>query len=159
MYFNVLTFGFSVDSHKVVYIECDPCSNEGTKGKATHICKTCEDPEPLCETCAKQHTRQKAFRDHELSGIICEIPKHPSNKGYKMLWKFVILKKGQYTSNTIIFYVYLFLLVILKKKNKDFKKKKKSLNVYKKNHEYLLHFKYFYLYFCRKVQAQNERVN
>lgn len=83
--FNVITFGFSVDSQQEVYIECDPCLNDGTKVTATHFCKTCEDPEPLCETCAKQHTRQRAFRDHELSRNIREIPKHYPNKGYKML--------------------------------------------------------------------------
>lgn len=76
-----------VDSHKEVYIECDPCLNDGTKVTASHFCKTCVDPEPLCETCAKQHTRQKAFRDHEVSGNINKFPVHHLNKsgGFQQL--------------------------------------------------------------------------
>lgn len=46
---------------------CEPCTSENLQVQATHICKTCEDPELLCETCAQHHTKQKPFRDHELS--------------------------------------------------------------------------------------------
>lgn len=46
------------------------------KVTAKHFCKTCEDPEPLCEICAKQHTRQRALKAHELSGNIHDFPQH-----------------------------------------------------------------------------------
>lgn len=96
MNFKILTFGFSVHSHKEVYIECDPCLNDGTKVTASHFCKTCVDPEPLCETCAKQHTRQKAFRDHEVSGNINKFPVHHLNKRYMYFKYFGRLKMLQY---------------------------------------------------------------
>lgn len=76
------TFCFRVDSKKKEDIECEPCLNDAQKITATHFCKTCEDPEPLCESCAKQHSRQKAFRDHELSRNIREFKNHASNKRY-----------------------------------------------------------------------------
>lgn len=47
-------------------IVCEPCSTEDTQVPATHFCKTCDDPEPLCETCAKHHTKQKQSRNHEI---------------------------------------------------------------------------------------------
>lgn len=34
--------------------------------EADRFCKSCQDPEPMCETCAKEHTRHKASRDHEI---------------------------------------------------------------------------------------------
>lgn len=49
-------------------IACIPCSYDKLDVKATHFCKTCEDPEPLCESCAKQHIRQKVAYNHK----ICE---------------------------------------------------------------------------------------
>lgn len=61
--------------------ECGPCSFENIHFKATHFCKTCDDPEPLCETCAKQHTRQKICRDHEICKDIRAFPKFRSNNG------------------------------------------------------------------------------
>lgn len=61
---------------------CDPCLNDDKKVTATHFCETCEDPEPLCELCAKQHTRQKAFKDHEISTNIHKFLKHHTKKGY-----------------------------------------------------------------------------
>lgn len=58
--------------------ECYPCSRDSLKIKATSFCKTCDDPEPLCEACAKQHTRQKIAKDHEISRNMAELSKrHP----------------------------------------------------------------------------------
>lgn len=54
---------------------CNPCFGDNVETKATHFCKTCKDPEPFCETCAKQHTRQKMFKKHTLSTdlwILCK---------------------------------------------------------------------------------------
>ena len=33
---------------------------------ATRFCKSCEEPEPMCEVCASHHSRQKATKDHEI---------------------------------------------------------------------------------------------
>lgn len=46
---------------------CVPCSIESVQVKAAYFCQTCEKPEPLCETCATQHTRQKLTQDHNMS--------------------------------------------------------------------------------------------
>lgn len=45
---------------------CEPCLTEKLQVIATHFCKTCDEPELLCETCAKYHTKQKSFKDHEM---------------------------------------------------------------------------------------------
>lgn len=47
-------------------IFCHPCLCGDKQIKATHFCETCEDPEPLCEVCAQQHTRHKASRNHKI---------------------------------------------------------------------------------------------
>ena len=47
-------------------ILCEQCLLDDTKTEATRFCKSCKDPEPMCETCAKLHIRQKNSRDHEL---------------------------------------------------------------------------------------------
>lgn len=49
--------------------------------------------------------------------------------------------------------------LLFKTNPKTSKKKKNICKRLQKKHEYLQHFKYFYFYFCGKVQAQNERVN
>lgn len=41
--------------------------------EASSFCKTCEDPEPMCETCAEHHTLQQISRCHELSTDIQEL--------------------------------------------------------------------------------------
>lgn len=55
-------------------VVCNPCSNDSKEVQATHFCKTCEDPEPLCEMCAKQHTRHKLSKDHKICADIEEYP-------------------------------------------------------------------------------------
>lgn len=57
---------FSEDISKHGDIFCDPCLYGDIKTKATHFCKTCDVPEPLCKDCAQQHTREKLSRNHEL---------------------------------------------------------------------------------------------
>lgn len=54
---------------------CEPCSSENLQVQATHFCKTCEDPELLCDTCAKHHAKQKAYKHHEFSNDIGEFQK------------------------------------------------------------------------------------
>lgn len=54
---------------------CEPCFSENQHVQATHFCKTCDEPELLCDTCAKHHTKQKPFKDHKLSKDIGDIYK------------------------------------------------------------------------------------
>lgn len=55
-------------------IFCARCLYGNLKNKATQFCKTCDSPEPLCNKCAQQHTRQKLSRDHELCEDIKVLP-------------------------------------------------------------------------------------
>ena len=64
-------------------ILCDPCLYENVQIAGTKFCKTCQDPEPLCDGCAQQHTRQKSFRHHEISNELKQlatVEKTPTNK-------------------------------------------------------------------------------
>lgn len=53
---------------------CNPCFIDNRQLSATHFCKTCVDPEPLCETCAKEHIRQQMSRYHEICENIRNFP-------------------------------------------------------------------------------------
>lgn len=57
---------------KTQKIVCVPCTFKKLQNEATRFCKTCEDPEPMCETCAEHHTLQQISRNHELSADIQE---------------------------------------------------------------------------------------
>lgn len=70
------TFFFSTEHTDAQEVFCDPCLYDDKNTKATHYCKTCDVPEPLCIDCAKQHTRQKLSRDHELCDNIGEFQKY-----------------------------------------------------------------------------------
>nr|XP_022286825.1 uncharacterized protein LOC111099705 [Crassostrea virginica] len=49
-------------------ITCKPCNRESITAKATKCCKTCKDPEPLCDLCAQRHTLKAGNKGHEMSG-------------------------------------------------------------------------------------------
>lgn len=53
---------------------CIPCSNNSKEVEATHFCKTCEDSDPLCEMCAKDHTRYKMTKNHKIRAEMTEFP-------------------------------------------------------------------------------------
>lgn len=75
---NIVTkFDFKYFSEKgrVERELCNPCFSENLQVQATHFCKTCDEPELLCELCAKHHTKQKLFKDHELSKVIGDFQK------------------------------------------------------------------------------------
>lgn len=63
-------------------LTCVPCSFENKPVKATYFCQSCKDPEPLCETCATQHTRQKLTRGHEIVRDIWKYFKLQTFLGY-----------------------------------------------------------------------------
>lgn len=65
---------------------CEPCSTENLRIQATNFCKTCEDPEALCDNCAKQHTKQKYCKNHEM----CKDMEKFRNRE-PTLWYFIIL--------------------------------------------------------------------
>ena len=57
-----------------IEILCDPCLSGDIRSTATKFCKTCEDPEPLCDGCAQQHKRQKATKHHQMSNDLTQLP-------------------------------------------------------------------------------------
>ena len=48
-------------------IACKPCNRESITAEATKCCKTCKDPEPLCDLCAQRHTLKAGNKGHEMS--------------------------------------------------------------------------------------------
>lgn len=78
--------------------QCNPCFFENIQVKATHFCRTCEDPEPLCKTCAREHIRHKISRDHEISDNIREFPNQSQNNRYDFqLLSLIILQIMKHT--------------------------------------------------------------
>ena len=56
------------------YIPCEPCSYESNENSATQFCLDCEEPEPMCNTCASQHLKQRSGRGHTLCENIHDMP-------------------------------------------------------------------------------------
>lgn len=69
---------------------CHPCSNDDNDVDATHFCKTCDDPEPLCEMCAKEHTRHKMAKDHEICTNMAEFPTAQLNIRYFEFLQYIV---------------------------------------------------------------------
>lgn len=65
---------------------CVPCSFQHVKVKATHICKICENPEPLCEICSEHHTLQKMTRNHQMCEDIQQFLKPELNAWYGIVF-------------------------------------------------------------------------
>lgn len=63
-------------------ILCVPCSSEKKQVLADFFCKTCDDPEPLCEDCAYQHAKQKLSRNHELCDDLKEMPERYKKRNF-----------------------------------------------------------------------------
>ena len=74
-------------------IYCDPCLFGNVKTEATRFCKTCLDPEPLCEVCAQLHTRQKATKNHMMCEDIRQFPylQEALNERYNRLIGLLVL--------------------------------------------------------------------
>lgn len=115
MHFSTnLNFIFREDSN-LKEITCVPCSLKNVQVKATFFCQSCEDPKPLCETCATQHTRQKLTRDHNIVKDILKYFKVQTFFRYfavffNLLATFIVLK-----STFNFFYSYLSLYVSVKR--------------------------------------------
>lgn len=77
-------------------MKCYPCLNDFLKIKATHFCETCEDPEPLCKSCAKQHTRQKIAKDHDICADMAKFPKPFENVRYTPVFFHIIFLGVEY---------------------------------------------------------------
>lgn len=54
-------------------LHCDPCLVNGKTETAVKFCLDCEEPEPLCASCADIHTTMKRTRDHRLSSDKCHL--------------------------------------------------------------------------------------
>ena len=48
-------------------ISCKPCLRDTITAEATKRCRTCKDPEPLCDVCAKRHTLMEANKGHQMT--------------------------------------------------------------------------------------------
>ena len=48
-------------------ISCKSCFRETITAEATKCCKTCKDPEPLCDVCAQRHTLKEGNKEHEMT--------------------------------------------------------------------------------------------
>lgn len=56
---------------------CGTCTVLKRQTEATTFCKTCQDPEPLCGSCAQHHICQKATRGHVLCDDLSQMSKYP----------------------------------------------------------------------------------
>lgn len=80
---NLFTkLSFSKNTQNERKILCIPCSNDKVDVRATQFCKTCKDPEPLCESCAKQHIRQKLARNHDVCADLTDFSTLHPKDGY-----------------------------------------------------------------------------
>ena len=59
-------------------IPCKPCSRDDITAEATKCCKTCKDPEPLCDVCAQRHTLRKGNKQHEMTDDLQQFFDHTS---------------------------------------------------------------------------------
>lgn len=91
-------------------MKCNPCSNDLIMSNATHFCKTCEDPEPLCESCAVQHTRQKIAKDHDICDNMANFPRPLENVGYTCLFE---LFHFQCKNNNYLMFMFLCKILII----------------------------------------------
>ena len=69
-YDNISLIIFFINRNKAqsqIQIACKPCFRDTINAEATKCCKTCENPEPLCERCAKRHTLMKGNSEHEMT--------------------------------------------------------------------------------------------
>lgn len=85
---------------------CEPCSSEGSQVQATHFCETCDDPEPLCDTCAKNHNKQKLSKYHTLSKNMQDF-KNRYSKVYYIFTLMIFLKNEKTVEIKNVIYFFL----------------------------------------------------
>lgn len=66
---------------------CELCSTDEEHVEATHFCKTCDDPDPLCGMCAKHHLKQKLSKNHEMCADIEQFPNKEKTEWYLLFIK------------------------------------------------------------------------
>lgn len=67
---------------KSTQLLCTLCSTVDEHVEATHFCKTCEDPDLLCGTCAKHHQNQTLSKNHEMCADIKQFPNKERKEWY-----------------------------------------------------------------------------
>lgn len=58
---------FSSEENKAERVPCSLCHRDTITSEATKWCKTCKDPEPLCDHCAQRHTLMEANEGHQMA--------------------------------------------------------------------------------------------
>lgn len=72
-----------VDEQQELDILCAYCFRyEKEQVAATSFCKTCENPDPMCEACSKYHIRQELSKSHKICGDIDKFPKRSKQTRY-----------------------------------------------------------------------------
>ena len=66
------------------WLPCEPCMFSKTENASTHFCMDCEEPEPMCKTCANQHLKMRPGRGHILCNDIGKFPGH-ANAQFRIL--------------------------------------------------------------------------
>lgn len=56
---------FSSEENKAERVPCSLCHRDTINSEATKWCKTCKDPEPLCDQCVQLHTHVEANEEEE----------------------------------------------------------------------------------------------
>lgn len=66
-------------------IFCEICTTDALPVQATHFCKTCEDPDPLCENCVHRHLKEMLSKNHEICCFIKDFRKSRNKYGNQIL--------------------------------------------------------------------------
>ena len=66
-------------------LSCKPCHRDTITKEAKKCCKTCKDPEPLCEDCAHRHTRMEKNKGHEMTDDLQLCSNTKTNLGYVLI--------------------------------------------------------------------------
>lgn len=74
-------FSFFSDKESTKVL-CEFCAIDDEYVEATHFCKTCDDPDPWCGTCANHHLKHKLSKDHELCADIKQFPNKEQKEWY-----------------------------------------------------------------------------
>lgn len=94
---------YRVTSQRENDILCQPCLSGQIQTLAKIFCKTCEDPEPMCDVCGNMHLRMKATKHHELSNDLRQYPFQ--EKTSEMLWVLQLIFKFLKENSFAIYFI------------------------------------------------------